>query len=285
MKIEQISSGASGDHNEDLIAVFTHGGSTDIVVLDGATSVADDNYIERDAGDVVWFVRTFASELQQVVASGVDQQQAVTQALARLRERFDWQRYAAKVPPYAWPLAAMTWVRVTEGNDGARLELYCLGDCKTFLLAEGKGAIDLDPYVNPQESILQSEIARLAALGIVDAATRRQRLLPMLRSRREEQNGAASPSVLCLQPRGAFAARRYSATAGPGTMLLSMTDGFSRIFDTYGLCSLDELARRCLQGDLEALLRELRAFERASIGSDSMTVKRADDASAVTYRL
>jgi hypothetical protein len=68
-------------------------------------------------------------------------------------------------------------------------------------------------------------------------------------------------------------------------MLLSMTDGFSRIFDTYGLCSLDELARRCLQGDLEALLRELRAFERASIGSDSMTVKRADDASAVTCRL
>jgi hypothetical protein len=68
-------------------------------------------------------------------------------------------------------------------------------------------------------------------------------------------------------------------------MLLAMTDGFSRIYDTYDLCSLDQLSRRCLGGDLEVLLHELRSFERASLGADSMTVKRSDDASAVICSL
>jgi serine/threonine protein phosphatase PrpC len=285
MKIQQVSSGASAGHNEDLVAVFAHHGHTDIVVIDGASSVADGDYIDREAGDVVWFVRSFAKELQTLAGTAAGQEQAVVQALANLRERADWQRRAPTIPRHAWPIAALTWVRVTEGDDGATLDLYCLGDCKAFLLAPGAGAIDLDPYVNPQESILQDEIARLAAQGVTDAAARRQRLLPMLRARREEQNDAASPSALCLEPKGPFAARRYRAKAGPGTMLLVMTDGFSRIYDTYDLCSLDQLSRRCLDGDLEVLLHELRSFERASLGADSMTVKRSDDASAVICSL
>jgi hypothetical protein len=46
---------------------------------------------------------------------------------------------------------------------------------------------------------------------------------------------------------------------------------------------MDQLAARCLQGELPTLLQELRDFER--LGSDTRTVKRADDASAVTLRL
>jgi hypothetical protein len=283
MNLQQVSSGASDGHNEDLIAVIEHDGCIDIVVMDGASSVADRDYIDADSGDVVWFVNTFAAALAAVSTREIDQEQSVLLALERVRARFDERAGDGTIPLYAQPIAAMTWIRITDNGDGATLDLYCLGDCKVFLLSPDNDVVDLDPWVNPQEAIVQSHLARLAAQGVRDAADRRERLLPMLRGRREEQNTADSPGCLCLQPRGPFAARRYTLRADPGAMLLAMTDGFSRIVDTYNLCSIDELAQRCLRGELAALLAGLRAFESGQSDSASMTVKRADDASAVAW--
>jgi hypothetical protein len=283
MNIQQISSGASDGHNEDLVAVLEHGRCTDIIVIDGASSVADQNYIDNEIGDVVWFVRQFAAALGEVACGDIDQPQAVLLALAQVRARFNEIMRDNAMPLYAYPIAAMTWIRITHTREGAMLDLYCIGDCKAFLLSPGQAVVDLDPWINPQESILRAEIDRLAAQGMVDAAIRRERLLPMLRARREEQNAAAAPGCLCLQPHGPLDARRYRLPADPGAMLLAMTDGFSRIFDTYDMCSIDKLARRCLQGELPALLAELRAFESGQGASASTTVKRSDDASAVVW--
>jgi hypothetical protein len=283
MPLQQVSSGALDGHNEDLVAVIEHTGCTDIVIMDGASSVAERDYIDLEAGDVVWFVNTFAAALAEVASKEIGQQQSVLLALERVKSRFDERAGEATIPLYAYPLAALAWIRITDTGDGATLNLYCLGDCKVFLLGPGKDVADLDPWVNPQEAIVQAQIAQLAAQGLTDAADRRERLLPMLRARREAQHSADAPGGLCLLPRGPFAARRYTLRADPGAMLLAMTDGFSRIVDTYHLCSIDELAQRCLRGELPALLAGLRAFESGQSASASMTVKRADDASAVTW--
>jgi hypothetical protein len=283
MNIQQVSSGASDGHNEDLVAVLEHDGCVDIIVMDGATSVADRDYIDGEAGDVVWFVRHFGAALAEVASKDVDQPQTVLLALGIVKARFDQLACASAIPLYAYPIAAMTWIRITATGDGASLELYCVGDCKAVLLSPGKDVVDLDPWINPQESILRAEIDRLAAQGVLDAAARRERLLPMLRARREEQNTAEAPGGLCLQPKGPLAARRYTVQADPGAMLLAMTDGFSRIVDTYQMCSIDELAQRCQQGELQAMLAELRAFEAGQAASASTSVKRSDDASAVAW--
>jgi uncharacterized small protein (DUF1192 family) len=283
MNIQQVSSGASDGHNEDLVAVLEHDGCVDIIVMDGATSVADRNYIDDAAGDVVWFVRQFGAALAQVACKEIDQPQTVLLVLEQVKARFDELTSASAIPLYAHPIAAMTWIRITDTGEGATLDLYCVGDCKAVLLSPGQGVLDLDPWINPQESILRAEIDRLAAEGVLDAAARRERLLPMLRARREEQNTANPPAGLCLQPSGPLAARRYTVQAAPGSMLLAMTDGFSRIFDTYDMCSINELARRCLQGELQVLLAELRAFEAGQSAAASTTVKRSDDASAVAW--
>jgi hypothetical protein len=283
MNLQQVSSGAIDGHNEDLIAVMEHDGCIDIVVMDGASSVADRDYIDTEAGDVVWFVNTFAAALADVSTREIDQPQSVLLALERVRARFDERAGERTIPLYAHPIAAMTWIRITDNGDGATLDLYCLGDCKVFLLSPGQDVVDLDPWVNPQEAVVQAQVAQLAAQGVSDAADRRERLLPMLRARREEQNTAEAPGCLCLQPRGPFAARSYTLRADPGAMLLAMTDGFSRIVDTYNLCSIDDLAQRCLRGELSALLAGLRAFESGQSDSASTTVKRSDDASAVAW--
>jgi hypothetical protein len=143
---------------------------------------------------------------------------------------------------------------------------------------------DLDPYVNPQEAVLAEAIGALAREGVSDPRARRERLLPMLRRRREEQNTAPFPQSLCLAPAGPFAARRHSVRAAPGCVLLVMTDGFYRLVEPYGLHTDASLAQACVRDGLDAMLAALRAHERAAGAGTGMAVKQADDASAVAWR-
>lgn len=283
MKIETISAAADGHRNEDLIAVFRNDGVTDIIVMDGATSIADQNYIDRDAGDVVWFVNAFAKSLERVIRKDVAQEESVVQALTEVRREFLATTSATAIPTYALPIAAMTWIRVVESDGMQVLNLFCLGDCKAFLWSPDGRAVDLDPYENPQEGIIQREIARLTAEGVVVAEQRRERLMPLLRARREFQNSANAPTILCLEPQGPFSARRYSIHADSTSILLAMTDGFYRIVDTYDMHSIEGLAQRCLDKGLEWVLQELREYEAQRADAASTSVKAADDASAAIF--
>lgn len=282
MKIEQVTAAADGGHNEDLVAVFSGERWTDIVVMDGGTSVADRDYLDGDASDVVWFVTRFSSALGQAIGYGRSQQQSFVLATEQVRAEFLARAEAAAMPLYAYPIAALTWARVTPGAGAVTLELYCLGDCKAFIVGPGGDVVDLDPYTNPQEVVLHAEIDRLARAGVVDPAERMAALMPMLRSRRESQHGALLPQVLCPAPRGPFQAMQHTVQAPRGAMLLAMTDGFSRIFDTYDWRSLDSLAQLCRREGLRPALAELRGFEARGTAAGHRSVKRADDASAVS---
>jgi hypothetical protein len=283
MTIQRISSPGRGTHNEDLIAVFASDGLTDIIVIDGATSVADQNYIDTGAGDVVWFVREFAAALEQTISASRSQEHSVWLAIEQVRGAFEHKTRGAAVPLYAWPIAAMTWVRIWQEAGAVTLETYCLGDCKALLSRPGGAVLDLDPYVNEFEFVVQQAVARLASEGVTDQATRRERMLPLLRARRESQHLKDRPSVLCLQPRGAFDARQRSFQAGAGSVVLAMTDGFYRLVDMYKVYTAEELAGRCAQRGLAAMLKELRDLETA--GATGLAVKSADDASAVMWTL
>ncbi|MGJ7917082.1 protein phosphatase 2C domain-containing protein [Massilia sp. LXY-6] len=279
-----VSSGGGGHANEDHVAVFEQGHVADIVVLDGATSVASRNYIDHQAGDVAWFVRRFSAAFGDALTGRCPQEQAVRTALEAVRTDFHWHTAGLAVPVYAWPIAAMTWIRILPGHGASELIVYCLGDCKTLLLRPDGSVQDLDPWVNPQEAVLQKAIAALAGEGVGDPAERRERLLPMLRRRREEQNTAPMPQSLCLMPAGSFAARRYSVRAESGAVLLVMTDGFYRLVHPYGLHSDASLARGCARDGLDAMLAGLRAHEHAAGAGTDLAVKQADDASAVVWR-
>ena len=279
-----VSSGASGHGNEDYVAVFEQDGLADIVVLDGASSVAQQNYIDQDVGDPAWFVQRLGAHFGAALAGHGPQEQLVRRAIDETRAAFEDRTSGHPAPVYAWPIAAMTWIRILPGSSGPELILYCLGDCKTLLLRPDGSVQDLDPWVNPQEAVLADAIAALAREGVSDPQARRARLLPMLRRRREEQNTAPFPEALCLAPAGPFAARRYSVRAVPGSVLLVVTDGFYRLVEPYGLHSDASLAQACVRDGLNAVLAGLRAHEQAAGAGTDMAVKQADDASAVAWR-
>lgn len=285
MTIEHISCAPGSGSNEDLVAVFETDGLHDLLVIDGATSVADTDYIDRRQGDVAWFVQAFAAALKHSIAAGRSQARSVHQAIETVRRAYADKAAGQAIPLYARPLAAMTWIRLRPEREALALSLYCLGDCKAFALdAQGK-VTDLDPYENPFETVVQEAVAQLAAEGVIDPAQRRQRLLPLLRERREAQHGSPSPTVLCLAPQGEFNAREIALRLAPDAAVLAMSDGFYRLADPYGLMPADALVRRCRAEGLAPLMRELRAFEtaRAGAGAGAQAVKNADDASAIMW--
>lgn len=283
MSIKIVSAGAIATHNEDWTGSFQAPGRTDLVIIDGGTSVADQEYIDSEHGDVVWFVRRFAAALGACVEAGLDQHDAVHAAIDAVFREFVDSTAGRAVPQYAWPIAAMSWVRMTGTEGARRLSLYCLGDCKVLMRSPNGEVRDLDPFVNPQEAILRAAIAGLQAEGVHDAAARQARLLPMLRARREFQNSVEGTNSLCLRPNGLFGARRIAVDASHGAAVLCMTDGFYRLVDTYGLHTPESLFTLCLEHGLQAALAELRDYEAQAQAGASTTVKRADDASAILW--
>ncbi len=292
MRYSLVSSAGNGRINEDLVAVHEGDGRTDIIVMDGATPLTAQRWIGAGDSDPSWFVRQFASDLGAVLHRAGSQEALVRQALSATRAA--WRALVAgpPAPPHAWPVSTLSWVRLRRGRDGAAgtLELYCLGDSKLLLVgrdAEGnRTARDLDPFDNPAEKDVLATVAALVAEGVSDAGARWERLLPMLQERRHVQNTAANPQVLCLEPRGPFAARTaiMPVPAG-GAALLAMSDGFYRLVDTYGLYDDAGLGGACLARGLDAMVDELRAFEAGALAGAGIAAKRADDASAVAWRL
>ena len=285
MKIEHICAGARPGslRNDDHVAVFTSAEVTDIVVIDGGSSVAERDYIDERQGDVAWFVHAFAAALQRTLKPGRNQQDCVWLAIADVRAQFTNLAVGLNVPLHAWPIAAMTWLRISHHNGVTRATLYSLGDCKTLLYTAPANCIDLDPFVNPQEAILQDAIATLKTEGVDDPVRRRERMLPMLRARRESQNTAPMPNVLCLAPNGPFQARTGSVTLADDARMLVMTDGFYRLVDLYGLYTDASLVEACIGFGLRSQLDKLRSHESTSARNAISAVKSADDASAVLW--
>ncbi|MBB3118272.1 protein phosphatase 2C domain-containing protein [Pseudoduganella violacea] len=278
-----ICEGAGKHRNEDLIAVHEHDSVTDILVIDGATSLAERDYIDTEEGDVAWFARRFAAELHKVLGPDATQDTLVRRAMDATRAAWLAHTENTEIPRYAHPIAALSWTRVFHHAGLDELHLYCLGDCKTLLRGADGQVRDLDPWINPQEGVLQREIGAMLAKGVSDPAERRALLTPLLRRRREEQNIALEPSILCLQPQGPFAARKSVLRVETGTALLSMTDGFYRLSDPYELYSPAQLVEACTTRGLDAMLSELRATEAASAAKGGLMVKAADDAAAVLW--
>lgn len=285
MKIAHISAGATSHRNDDHVAVFEHAGATDILVIDGGTSVAERDFLDPVQGDVAWFVHAFTDALKQEVAPGRGQQECVHAAIGVVRAGFEQMAGPGAMPLHAWPIAAMTWLRVDQQDSSRRAALYSLGDCTSLLRTAAGGCVDLDPFVNPQDAVLQAAIATLRAEGVNVPEQRRERMLPMLRARREFQNTQPAPTVLCLGPTGAFQARMQSIDLEPGASLLIMTDGFYRLVDPYGRYTDGALMEACLERGLPAMLDELRTYEAVAGGTGARAVKAADDASAVIWRV
>lgn len=268
--ISSLSEGTETHLNEDAYGYKTHNtGALDLWVIDGASSVADKNYIDQQSGDVRWYVSTLNQYLKEHAKPSSTQKDTIFNSLAFLKREFD--RKASNMPKYAWPLAALSWIRISNN----RITCLALGDCISLARC-GQDTVNLDPYNNPQETVIKEEISALKEKGIVDI---KHHLLPLLRSRREEQHSAKSPDIMGFNPEAASNARTSNHDIQGQTKLMLMSDGFFRVVDPYALYKAPDLISASFDKGLEALYKELRNHEAKT--KERHTVKKADDATAI----
>ena len=267
-----LTAKGDGVANDDAVGHNASDGHADFWVIDGATSVADRAYVPGAASDPAWFAHSLSTGLAEAVRAPqrtIDE--ALRVAISGVRDRY----LAAvgrmeSVPIYAWPLAALTFVRVAATEDGLTFAGLCLGDCPAF----ARSAI-WRPLWQPQENGDQPVYLR----ENLDRTQLKQRI----RQRREEQHAMPSMGVVVPDPACVDYATHIHFTSGPEARLVLMTDGFARLFQEYHLMAVD-----AVMTDLEApgaagtLLARLRAAERPDeAGRRPLIYKNGDDATVL----
>ncbi|MBL8637626.1 MAG: hypothetical protein JNN09_03930 [Alphaproteobacteria bacterium] len=280
--VRQATSGAHPHKNEDGLCHFVHTDKcVDLVIIDGASSVADMNYLDDPCGDPTWFVSGLCEQINLLALAERSVEDIIEGAVREVAYKFKQCQNAENMPIYAKPIAAISWVRLSKKRANlTTVDIYALGDCKSLMRSEDN-VIDLDPYINQQEVIISKEIQKLKQSHLICADNAAETLMPMLRERREEQNAAFTPSVLCLHPKGKMDFRRYRYEFHSPFQILLMTDGLYRFVDTYGIHSNQSLFRECVEKGLDETISNLRQYEAQRPKHEVLTVKKLDDASAI----
>lgn len=88
-----------------------------------------------------------AAALGTAIDKGFAQVEAIHAAVDAVYAEFRARGAGQDGPLYAWPIAAMSWIRRRASGHGHRLELYCLGDCKVLMRTPGGAIEDLEAAI------------------------------------------------------------------------------------------------------------------------------------------
>jgi hypothetical protein len=272
--VNRLSERGDGAANDDAIGWRIGSSEADFWVIDGATSVADQAYVPRAQSDPAWFAESLSSTLaEQGTSAAAEPEILLRNALASVR-----RRYAAavgdiaSVPVYAWPLASITFVRVSQAGRAIRFAGTCLGDCPAFVSDGRNWSAFWQPQVHGDQPSYLS--------GSPDRAEMKERI----RRRRAEQH-AKPGNVAGLDPDCVDHAGQVRFEAGKDAGLVLMSDGFARLFQDYRLASPEEVMRELeTEGAAEALYARLREAEAHDTRAQPGLYKGGDDATVLAVR-
>jgi hypothetical protein len=263
MRVTAVVSEAGIDaaDNDDCADFAETGSGLYAWVIDGATSVADRDYLGTERTDVAWYAAALSARLQANAGRGLALRPLHAAAAAEVAEQYaELRARCPEAPPvYAQPLAAITMARIT----GDALELYELGDCPAFVA--GAGDVRRLTFLKDDSGAIESK-ARVVAVqrevGFSPKAVWADRLAS-LRDEREAHFGYAP-----LRASGPIAGARFGGRetrldlAGIDAVVL-MSDGFERFAVKYDLGDEAAMIRRAVREGPAPVLAELRALERA----------------------
>jgi hypothetical protein len=278
--VERVS--APGDDiNEDCAsaAQFASGTST-AWVIDGATGLADREWVAAGPTDAAWLAETLSALLTACDPGAGDARAYFAGLLARLAEDYraavpGWR----ELPPWALPSAAATWLRVRART----LELAWQGDCVALVeTREGVVIAGADEARAWEDDINDAVRARLATLASAPASVMAE-MLGELRRRRARLNQPDGYWMIGVDPRAAAAIDVRTLTLEAPTRVLLASDGLWRLVDHFRVYDAAGLLAASFDVGLAHLLAELRALEADDAECRRVPrVKPRDDATGVT---
>jgi hypothetical protein len=266
--------------NDDALGYVVENGALYAWVIDGSTSVADEDYIDPEYGDVAWFSRALSRTLIEHVSD--DLPLGELHALAAASVMIEYQhallRVPARPPLFAQPTAAISIVRIRSDS----LELFELGDCSAFAW-NGRDATRLGSGVGQEHN--RKTRARVAVLQAAHGASPKtvwQQDRIWERTRRDAR--LRQPRLNVSTPSAEDRFDGWSTSIGLESVdaVVLMSDGLERFAVEFEMGNETEMVRRILSDGPESLLRDVRAIETADADCRRFPrVKTSDDASCV----
>lgn len=273
MRVQVLDQGSFAAYrvNDD-----SHGAIGDFAwVLDGATGLGR-NLVSAHS-DAAWLAQALSDELMRACAPPADQptQEIVRAALARVEARYHQALAGQTVEPFERPTAAGVLLRLCSEH----WELTSFGDCRAIFEEQGKISSFGGGVV---EALDHASIAALkavfAARPQASLAQAREEIWPLLRAQRANFNTEGGYWALTPDQTvaGRGSVRLLRKTEGP---ILLASDGFTRLWDVFGLISAEEALQACAAGKGAVLYAQLRAAEIADPEARAFVrIKQHDDA-------
>lgn len=269
--IEILHSSCFRGPSDDAFGMRNARSGFHIWVIDGASSIAaDPNRYRPDMSDPAWFARALSKRIFRLVGRAPLTASTLRHAVADCESRY-MARCAGRVPPFEYPLAAMTYAHIRQVGGLFVINRLDFADCFLHLQplrpSMPRPAMAVPAY---------PPYAPLARDGAAVAELRKRRRALM-------QNDAGS-TVLTIRS-GSAGCGVWSRLQVSGPTLLAIgSDGIERAWTSYGLLSFREAAAIMADRRALGLLAELRRWERGNI-DHGLEVKAADDATLITVAL
>jgi hypothetical protein len=268
---EIIRSAHSTAPCEDVFGYRRCAGGLHAWVIDGATSIAaTQNQMRADMTDPAWFARAVSRGIFAAVKHGRLEKPALAAVLERLHRAYV-ESCGERVQLCDYPLAAMTYVHVE--SDGPRSVVWSLRWADCFLAHRPIA----EPVVRPAPRRRLSEVP--LNVPYKPLAIERD-VLEAMRERRVRQIAEGVGGALTLMPQSAYAATESCLQTTSPLLLLCGSDGFERLWGSYGARSLPDVCDSALAGSLIDEMQRLRDWERENPGQ-TRELKRADDATVL----
>lgn len=244
-------------------------------VLDGATGLGRN--LVSTSSDAAWLAQAINEELAQACATISDRPtpEILRVALGRVAARYQAALAGQSAELFERPTAAGILLRVFP----ERAELTGFGDCRAIF----HGHDGLDGFGGGIIEALDG--ASIAALKAVFAAKpqaslkeARAEIWPLLRAQRANFNTQGGHWALAPDPAVVSHANTRIFARPPGPILLA-SDGFTRLWDVFGLVDARAALHACATGQGAALYARLRAAEIADPEARAFPrIKQHDDA-------
>lgn len=254
-------------------------------VLDGATGLGDRQFMDSHESDAAWIADYAAQRLSAELEPGTDVADLLRRISTDARTVFD--AVAGEQPRYAWPLAALAGLSITEQG----LEFFGLGDSVVYVLHDDgrtQTCTALPDAFEREQAAARAHITRLGGIGAAGSLVGDPQTLDDLRASRARQNTPQGRVwSLGLVPDAAdHLARRPIPLTGGATAVIC-SDGLADLVSLYRLYDAGALIRRAATAGLAPLVAELRHMEREvdPEGLQYPRFKQSDDTTAILVRV
>ncbi|ONH28117.1 protein phosphatase 2C domain-containing protein [Pseudofrankia asymbiotica] len=249
MRVREAISRSSKVSNEDAYGYREDG----VWVIDGASSF-DDGPLVAGLSPPAWLSHAASQLLHDVPWSG----RGLADVLAAVIEQLADLGAAHGLAGSEFPTAAITLVR----QAGDQVEVASLGDCSVLVGVSGGKPVEVtDPQFDGAEEAVLARVRDRMSRGTPAEEAYRE-IRTELRQRRRERNSPAGLWVLGPDPEAARHAAMRVVPAPPGTDVVLMSDGFTRVLWPFGLVGdAAELMERVISDGAARLLDELRDAE------------------------